>query len=178
MSRLAVLSLTTLSLAMLSLAAPALAQQGETRPMAETIPGYQPSAFEQNLARLEPRLADFGARMEALSDDPALTEAERRAGKAALLREYGPDLIALSTSAAGVGLTVAGNLLQTLDIGALVEAALIQADAAVDDASIEVQAALAETFAELQNAGLQNTGLQNTGLQDAGAKSGAAPDHP
>lgn len=164
MSRLAVVALAAVSVAGIALSpAPALAQQGETRPMAETLPGYQPSAFEQNLASMEPRLAQFGAEMQALDDDAGLTDAERRDRKAALWREFGPDLLALTTSAAELGLTVAGTLLQTLDVGALVAGALAQADLAVAEASLEADAAMADAFA---------------GLHDSWTEAAAGRDHP
>jgi len=134
------------------IAAPAFAQDGETRSMAGVIPGYEPSAFEQDLGDIESRMAAFGAKVEALNDDQALTEAEREARMAALWTEYGPDLMTFVASAAEVGLNTAGTMMQTMDLGAIVEAALSQADVAGARASVEVQAALAEAFAELATA--------------------------
>ena len=142
------LRLTAVAMSALMLtAAPALAQEGETRSMAGVIPGYEPSALEQNLGDMEARMAAFGARVAALDEDGALTEAEREAQMAALWTEYGADVMAFTASAAEMGLTTAGTMIQTMDFGAIVEAALAQADIAGAMASVEVQAALAEAFA-------------------------------
>ena len=132
-----------------TIAAPAFAQDGETRSMAGVIPGYEPSAFEQDLAGMESRMAAFGAGVEALDEDHTLTAAEREPRMAALWTEYGPDVMAFTASAAEMGLNTAGTMMQTMDIGAMVEAALSQADIAGAMASVEVQAALAEAFAEI-----------------------------
>lgn len=134
------------------IAAPAFAQDGETRSMAGVIPGYEPSAFEQDLAGVESRMAAFGAKVEALDEDQTLTEAERETRMAALWTEYGPDVMAFTASAAEVGLNTAGTMMQTMNLGAMVEAALSQADIAGAMASVEVQAALAEAFAEIASA--------------------------
>lgn len=141
--------LIAIAAAAAAIAAPAFAQDGETRSMAGVIPGYEPSAFEQGLADMESRMAAFGAGVEALDEDGTLTEAEREARMAALWAEYGPDVIAFTTSAAEMGLNTAGTMMQTMDLGAMVEAALSQADIAGAMASVEVQAALAEAFAEI-----------------------------
>lgn len=141
--------LIAIAAAAAAIAAPAFAQDGETRSMAGVIPGYEPSAFEQGLADMEFRMAAFGAGVEALDEDGTLTEAEREARMAALWAEYGPDVIAFTTSAAEMGLNTAGTMMQTMDLGAMVEAALSQADIAGAMASVEVQAALAEAFAEI-----------------------------
>ncbi|MEH6665198.1 MAG: hypothetical protein V7678_10135 [Brevundimonas sp.] len=132
-----------------AIAAPAFAQDGETRSMAGVIPGYEPSAFEQDLADIEARMGAFGASVEALNDDATLSDAEREARMAALWTEYGPDLMAFAASAAEVGLNTAGTMMQTMDFGAVVQTALAQADVAGAMASVEVQAALAEAFAEI-----------------------------
>lgn len=149
MPRLSAIALSAASLAALTLgAAPAFAQ--ETRSMAGVIPGYEPSPFERNLADIETRMADFGARMDALQEDWSLGEEERREGRAALWREFGPDIIAFSTSAAQMGLATAGAMTESMNIGAMVAAALNQADLALSAASVEIEAALAEAFAEIQ----------------------------
>ncbi len=145
----ATLSGAALAAAMM-LAVPAQAQ--ETRSMAGVIPGYEPSPFEQNLADIETRMAEFGARMEALQGDRSLAVAERRDRQAALWREYGPDLIAFSTSAAEMGVTTAGTMMESMNVTGLVAAALSQADVAVALASVEIESALAEAFAEMQTA--------------------------
>ncbi|MFN3815637.1 hypothetical protein [Brevundimonas sp.] len=132
-----------------AIAAPAFAQDGETRSMAGVIPGYEPSAFEQGLGDMESRMAVFGAKVEALGEDNSLTEAERETRMAALWADYGPDVVAFTASAAEMGLNTAGTMIQTMNIGAMVEAALSQADVAGAMASVEVQAALAEAFAEI-----------------------------
>ena len=147
------LRLTAVAMSALMLtAAPALAQDGETRSMAGVIPGYEPSAFEQNLGDVESRMAAFGASVEALEEDDTLTEAERQTRMAALWTEYGPDVMAFTASAADMGLNTAGTMMQTMNIGAMVEAALSQADIAGAMVSVEVQAALAEAFAEVAEA--------------------------
>ena len=124
------------------IAAPALAQDGETRSMAGVIPGYEPSAFEQDLAGIESRMTAFGAKVEALDEDQTLTEAERETRMAALWTEYGPDVMAFTASAAEMGLNTAGTMMQTMNIGAMVEAALAEAFA-------EIGAAQAEATAEM-----------------------------
>lgn len=161
--------LIAIAAAAMIIAAPAFAQDGETRSMAGVIPGYEPSAFEQDLAGMEARMAAFGAKVEALDEDGSLTEAERETRMAALWTEYGPDVMAITTSAAEMGLNTAGTMMQTMDIGAMVEAALSQADVAGAMASVEVQAALAEAFAEIAAA-----------RADAAAEpsSGHGHDHP
>ena len=144
------LRLTAVAISALTLAAaPALAQDGVTRSMAGVIPGYEPSAFEQDLAGMEARMAAFGEKVTALEEDHALTETERETRMAALWTEYGPDVMAFTASAAEMGLNTAGTMMQTMDLGALVETALSQADIAGAMASVEVQAALAEAFAEI-----------------------------
>lgn len=136
--------------AAMMLAAPASAQ--ETRSMAGVIPGYEPSPFEQNLADIETRMAEFGARMEAIQADRSLAADDRRDRQAALWREYGPDLIAFSTSAAEMGVTTAGTMMESMNVTGLVAAALSQADIALALASVEIEAALAEAFAGMQAA--------------------------
>lgn len=135
--------------AALAVAAPAVAQDGETRSMVGVIPGYEPSALEQNLSNIESRMATFGAAAAAINQDKALSPDERAARMAALWAEYGPDAVTFAGSAAELGLNTAGTMLQTMNVGALVEAALAQADMAGAMASIEVQSALAEAFAEI-----------------------------
>ena len=164
------LRLTAVAMSALMLtAAPALAQDGETRSMAGVIPGYEPSALEQNLGDMESRMTAFGVKVAALDEDGALTEAEREARMAALWTEYGPDVMAFTASAAEMGLNTAGTMMQTMDFGAMVEAALAQADIAGAMASVEVQAALAEAFAGIAAA-----------RREAGAEASAdaAHDHP
>ncbi len=151
------------------IAAPALAQDGETRSMAGVIPGYEPSAFEQDLGGMESRMAAFGAKVEALDEDQTLTEAERETRMAALWAEYGPDLMAFTASAAEMGLNTAGTIMQTMNLGAMIEAALSQADIAGAMASVDVQAALAEAFAEIAAA---------HGAATAEAPADAGHDHP
>ncbi|MFN4296592.1 MAG: hypothetical protein ACK4FB_07090 [Brevundimonas sp.] len=164
------LRLTAVAISALMLtAAPALAQDAETRSMAGVIPGYEPSAFEQDLAGVESRMAAFGARVQALDEDDTLTEAERQTRMAALWTEYGPDVMAFTASAAEMGLNTAGTMMQTMNIGALVEAALSQADIAGAMASVEVQAALAEAFAEVTEA---------FGAANAERSANPAHDHP
>lgn len=141
--------LIAIALAATAIAAPALAQDGETRSMAGVIPGYEPSALEQNLSNIEARMAALGAGVQALDDDQSLTEAERNARMAALWAEYGPDAVAFVGSAAELGLNTAGTMMQAMNVGALVEPGLAQADMAGAMASVEVQAALAEAFAEM-----------------------------
>ena len=136
--------------ALMLLAAPALAQ--ETRSMAGVIPGYEPSPMEQGLVDIEARMARFAAQVEALDDDESLTPEARGARMAELWREYGPDIITFSASAAEMGLTTAGTMMESMNIGAIVGAALSQVDLASAMASVEVQAALAEAFAEMQTA--------------------------
>lgn len=151
------------------IAAPALAQDGETRSMAGVIPGYEPSALEQNLGDIEARMAAFGDKVEALDEDLTLTEAERATRMAALWTEYGPDLMAFTASAAEMGLNTAGTMMQTMNLGAMIEAALSQADIAGAMASVEVQAALAEAFAGIAAA-------QSAASAEASADTGH--DHP
>lgn len=135
--------------AALAVAAPAVAQDGETRSMAGVIPGYEPSALEQNLSNVESRMATFGAAAAAIHQDKALSPDERAARMAALWTAYGPDAVTFAGSAAEMSLNTAGTMLQTMNVGALVEAALAQADMTGAMASIEVQSALAEAFAEI-----------------------------
>lgn len=149
MPRLSIAALPAVTLAAVMLtAAPALAQ--ETRSMVGVIPGYEPSPMEQGLADIEARMADFGARMEALQENDALSADERRDRQAALWREFGPDILAFSASAAEMGLATAATMMESMNVGAVVAAALSHADLALAMASVDVEAALAEAFAEIQ----------------------------
>lgn len=145
MPRITVLALSALMLT----AAPAFAQDGETRSMVGVIPGYEPGPLEGGLADLEARMAEFGARMEAIEADRTLTPEQRRDHHAETWRTLSPDIIALSASAAETAGTAAATMVASMNIEGLVAAALTQANLALSMASIDIEAALAEAFAEI-----------------------------
>jgi len=86
------------------------------------------AAIEAAAERFEARMAEFGARAEAIGDDESLTEEQREARVAALWGDYAPDVQAFTAVVTEHAATIAGEALAGVDIEALVSEAMAQVD--------------------------------------------------
>lgn len=82
------------------------------------------AAIEAAAGRLEARMEAFGERADAISDDDALSEAEKKTRIAALWAEYEPDVTAFTAIVTEHAGAIAGAALADVDIGGIIEEAM------------------------------------------------------
>ena len=111
----------------LSLAA-ALALLPISAAVAGDVRGPSEDALEAAAEAFEARMATFGERAEAISEDAALTDEQKSLRIAALWTEYQPDVVAFTAMATRVAPAIAAEALADIDVEALVGDAMSQAD--------------------------------------------------
>ncbi|MDQ8028228.1 MAG: hypothetical protein REJ23_05840 [Brevundimonas sp.] len=82
------------------------------------------AAIEAAAERLEARMEAFGERADAISDDDALGELEKKTRIAALWAEYEPDVTAFTAIVTEHAGAIAGAALADVDIGGIIEEAM------------------------------------------------------
>ncbi|MFC7377592.1 hypothetical protein [Brevundimonas sp. GCM10030266] len=82
------------------------------------------AAIEAAAERLETRMEAFGERADAISDDDALSETEKKTRIAALWAEYEPDVTAFTAIVTEHAGAIAGAALADVDIGGIIEEAM------------------------------------------------------
>ena len=107
----------------LSLAA-ALALLPMSASVAQDARGPSEEAIDAAAQAFEARMEAFGARAEAISEDAALTKAQRETRIAALWAEYQPDVTAFTAVVTQHASTIAAQALASIDVEAIVAEAL------------------------------------------------------
>lgn len=114
-------------LSTLSLSA-ALALLPLSTALAEAAPTTDNARFEAAAEAFGARMADFGARAEAIGDDATLSELEREARIAEAWAEYEPEVTAFTAAATVFATTAAADALAEINVEALVADALANVD--------------------------------------------------
>lgn len=109
------------ALAVLPLSA-ALAADPQTAPEASSSAAE--AAIEAAAERFEARMETFGERADAISEDEALSEIEKKTRIAALWTEYEPEVAAFTAVVSEHVGTIAGAALADVDIEAIVKDAM------------------------------------------------------
>ena len=92
--------------------------------VAQEARGPSEDAIEAAAQAFEARMEAFGTRAEAISEDAALTEAQRESRIAALWSEYQPDVTAFTAVVPQHASTIAAQALAAIDVEAVVAQAL------------------------------------------------------